>query len=549
MSEFVFDCGCSFPVIGPPTQKFEIPRLKVDFYKIPYTCEATWDIIRTGNTVGVFQLENKLGQDWSKRVSPDNLEHLGAIGAILRPGCLKAITDGKSMTAHYADRKNNREETTSYHPVVDNCLKETHNLLVYQEQAMALAKDVAAFSLEEADNLRKAMGKKLASEMAKVKTMFKEKGLQAGILTETQLDEVFGWIQESQRYSFNKSHSIEYGLVSYWTAFAKAHGTQAFYTAWLKESVGQQDGEKDVIKLTANAMTQKIKVNTPTILTIKDNFYTDGEQIYFGLINIKGVGASVVKKLHEAIQKAESELGIPLAQMTWIQFLVYVSGSINSKALLAMIMAGALDHFKLSRTQMKYEYEKFLVINDNELQQIKDKATFYNQPLLDFLRPFCMTRKNGGVVANERRLATFADIIKTLEKPPFDLKDSPNKILENERRLLGVALTYNVGDSISNGAVNCSCYEFAEGKPLDAFVLGVEILDVRPYNIKRGKQIGKQMYYLDVSDGTTNMPNCTVFPDTFDEYGSLITKGNRVLLFGKRDSKFNSFNVQKVMQA
>jgi len=205
MNEFKFDCGCSFPILGPATQKFDIPRLKIDFYNIKYTCEATWDIIRTGNTVGVFQLETKLGQDWSKRVSPDNLEHLGAIGAILRPGCLKAITDGKSMTAHYADCKNHREEVKLYHPIVDECLKETYNLLVYQEQAMALAKEVAAFSLEEADNLRKAMGKKLASEMAKVKTMFKEKGLQAAILTEAQLDEVFGWIQESQRYSFNKS--------------------------------------------------------------------------------------------------------------------------------------------------------------------------------------------------------------------------------------------------------------------------------------------------------------------------------------------------------
>jgi len=347
----------------------------------------------------------------------------------------------------------------------------------------------------------------------------------------------------------SNSHSIEYGLVSYWTAFAKAHGSHAFYTAWLKESIGQQDGEKDVIKLTANAMTQKVKINTPTILTNKDNFYTDGKEIWFGLINIKGVGASVVRKLHEASKKAEEEIGVSLKDMSWIQFLVYVSGSINSKAMLAMIMAGALDHLKMSRTQMKYEYEKFLVINDNELGLIKSKATNYNMALVEFLRPFCKTRKNGGVVANERRLGTFEDIIKTLDKPPFDLADSPNKILENERRLLGVALTYNVGDSIANDAVNCSCYEFAEGKPLDSFVLGVEILDVRPYNIKRGKQTGKQMYYLDVSDGTTNMPNCTVFPDTFDEYGSLITKGNRVLLFGKRDSKFNSFNVQKVIQA
>jgi hypothetical protein len=205
MTNYTFPCGCSFPIIGEAKHKFEIPRLKIDLYNIPYACEAAWDIIRTGNTTGIFQVETPLGQSWSKKVSPDNLEHIGAIGAILRPGCLRSITDGKSMTAHYADRKNDREEVKSYHPIVDACLRETYNLLVYQEQAMAIAVAVAAFSLEEADNLRKAMGKKLASEMAKVKLKFFEKAKIAAILNDAQIEEVFGWIQESQRYSFNKS--------------------------------------------------------------------------------------------------------------------------------------------------------------------------------------------------------------------------------------------------------------------------------------------------------------------------------------------------------
>lgn len=548
MHSYAFPCGCSFPIIGEAKYNFQIPRLKIDLYKISYTCEAAWDIIRTGNTVGVFQVETNLGQSWSKKISPDKIEHLSAIGAVLRPGCLRAITNGKSMTARYADRKNNREEVTSYHPVVDECLKETYNLLVYQEQAMALAVKVAGFSLEEADNLRKAIGKKLASEMAKVKTMFYEKAKIVNILTDSQIEEVFGWIQESQKYSFNASHSLCYSLISYWTAFAKAHGPEAFYTAWLQKSIGQQDGEEDIVKLSNNAMNQNIPIKPPTILKEKDNFYTNGQEIVFGLVNIKGVGSSVVKKLHEALRKAEGELGISFSQMNWLQFLMYVSPSVNSKAMIAMIMAGALDCFKLSRTQMKYEYEKFSIINDNELQQLKSKTKGFNQTLIEVLRLYSTTRKQGGVVANERRLTTFLEIVKTIENPPFSLYDNMNKVLENEKRLLGVALTYNVGDSINNDAVNCSCLQFIEGKPLQEFILGVEILDVRPYNMK-GKNLGRQMYFVEVSDGSQNL-TCTIFPDQFDQYGSLVTKGNRVLFFGKRDAKYSSsLTVQKVVQA
>ena len=204
MEKFKFDCGCEFDIIGPAKHKFTIPRLKIDLYNLREDCPKTWELVKSGKTQGVFQVESQLGQTWSKKVSPDNIDELGAIGALVRPGCLKSISEGKSLTEHYADRRNGREAVKSFHPVVDECLKNTYNVMVYQEDAIRLASTIAGFTLEEADQLRKAIGKKIASEMSKLKTLFLEKALALGIVSKEQAEEVFDWIEKSQRYSFNK---------------------------------------------------------------------------------------------------------------------------------------------------------------------------------------------------------------------------------------------------------------------------------------------------------------------------------------------------------
>jgi DNA polymerase-3 subunit alpha len=254
-----FDCGCEFPIVGPAKPGFTIPRLSIDFLNLPYSCPKTWELAALGKTIGCFQIESPLGRQITKKVKPTTIEHVGAITSIMRPGVLKAFVDNKSMTDHYADRKNGLEPIKEYHPAVDKCLEETFSILVYQEQAIRLAKEIAGFTLEEADSLRKAMGKKIASEMAKVKAMFITKAKEVGILTEQQIDEVFGWIQESQRYSFNHSHAVGYGLLGFMTMYIKAHFPTMFYTSWLKDSIEQADGEDDVKNLVADAQSSDIK--------------------------------------------------------------------------------------------------------------------------------------------------------------------------------------------------------------------------------------------------------------------------------------------------
>ena len=136
---------------------------------INYNDEKTWQLFSEGKTKGIFQLESNLGKSWSKKVAPTNIEELSALIAIIRPGTLKAYVDGKSMTQHYVDRKHGREEVTYLHPSLEEILKPTYGVLVYQEQSMRIAQKIAGFNLQDADLLRKAIGKKKADVMNQVK--------------------------------------------------------------------------------------------------------------------------------------------------------------------------------------------------------------------------------------------------------------------------------------------------------------------------------------------------------------------------------------------
>jgi len=202
MKYFTYACGCKFPITE------ENGVTKIDFQprieNISLECQRTWDLISDGNTKGVFQLESRLGKQTAKRLKPENIEQLSALIAIVRPGCLEAVRDGKSVTNHYIDRKNGEESVSYFHPALEPILNSTFGELVYQEQAMEIAKVIGGFDLQEADNLRKAIGKKKPEEMAKLKKKFIKGATKLKIVTKEEAEEIFGWIEKSQRYSFNK---------------------------------------------------------------------------------------------------------------------------------------------------------------------------------------------------------------------------------------------------------------------------------------------------------------------------------------------------------
>ena len=201
--KFEYPCGCQFAL----TQKENIRHITFDsnINNMQLECSRTWDLISEGNTKGCFQLESRLGRSMAKKLKPSNIEELSALISIMRPGCLEAVRDNKTVSNHYIDKKNGLESVDYFHPCLEPVLKNTYGEMVYQEQAMEITKVVAGFDLQEADMLRKAIGKKKPEEMAKVKQKFLIGAKEIGIVTDKEAEEIFGWIEKSQRYSFTLS--------------------------------------------------------------------------------------------------------------------------------------------------------------------------------------------------------------------------------------------------------------------------------------------------------------------------------------------------------
>lgn len=243
---YTFPCGCKFEIVG------ELPggelRIKFDPHidKLPLDCERTWNLLCAGNTKGVFQLESQLGKSMSKKLAPRNIEELAALISLMRPGCMEAMIEGKSITNHYIDRKHGREETTFYHPSLEKSLSKTYAVIVFQEQIMEVVKDTAELSPNEQNTLLKGIGKKKQEIVAEMKKLYLEKAKTAKIITDEEANEIFGWIEKSGRYAFNKCLGADT------TVETASRGIISIKDVWPNDYVYSPDGWVRVIETIYN---------------------------------------------------------------------------------------------------------------------------------------------------------------------------------------------------------------------------------------------------------------------------------------------------------
>lgn len=580
-----FNCGCRFEIIGPPWGKSKVPRIRSisDLHNpkhtINFQCPATWELLGKGWTKGVFQLESPLGRQWCKKLKPEHKEHMAALGALLRPGCLRAMdskiickdcrTETKekegehlevcpacgsddfrrirtSMTEHYCKRKNFEEEVELYHPSIDPILGPTYNVLAYQEQSMKIAVACANFNLQEADVLRKAIGKKLPEEMAKVKKLFLEKAKESKIVPIHQAEEIFGWIEKSQRYAFNKSHSASYGETGYACAYNKTHFPLSFYSSWLTFAQEKPDPHAEIAELVNDArITSNIKIRPPDIRFLKDRMHSDGEHIYFGLQDVKGVGESQVKKLHNTL----TELNVDkqkLSRMKWMEFLLTLGNEISSTAMTAFIRSGALSYMKVDRTVMMKDYEIWSNLTKKEQKFIKEARFDINETSFNNMREALsyLIQKKG--YHNEKRGVILAKTLDGLVNLPYILQDTIDYLVYSEEELLGVALTCHITDGILGAMETCTCKDIIKGFR-GYSVLKVTLDEVRPWTCRRGESAGKKMAFIKASDNTCQLDNIVAFPNVYAEYTTLLNDGNIVYLSGKT-SDTGSFVVERVYE-
>lgn len=304
-----------------------------------------YSIMCQGDTAGIFQFEGEGITDLIRKARPSCFEDIVAINALYRPGPMDMIPD-------YLARKHGEKKVVFDFPQLEEILKETYGVIVYQEQVQLVAARIANYSLGEADMLRRAMGKKIAEEMAVQKSRFL-KGAKENNHDLEKAERLFDTMAEFAKYGFNKSHAAAYCVVAAQTAWLKNYYPVEFYAALLSMSMADTD---KIVKYVKDAQTHKIEVVPPHINHSEFKFSVEGDAILFSLGAIKGVGQGAVESIVAARQRLPQQRFETLNQF----FEEVDLKKVNKKTLEALIKAGAMDGFGYNRNELLTGFSKFI---------------------------------------------------------------------------------------------------------------------------------------------------------------------------------------------
>ncbi len=346
--------------------KNEIPEFSLK--EIPLDDFKTFQQLSRGNAVGVFQLESNGMSSVLKQLQPDKFEEIIAVVALFRPGPMDNIPS-------FCNRKHGREEIQYIHPMLKDVLRETYGIIVYQEQVMQIAQVLSNYSLGEADLLRRAMGKKIQSEMDDQKNRFIQGALKNSI-NEKEASKIFDLVDKFAGYGFNKSHAAGYALISYQTAYLKANFPHEFMTATLNFSIDRTD---KIISLKQELEKLEISFLKPDINFSEEKFtiekHNEKKSIRFGLSAVKGVGAKSIKSVVSDRENNGKFKSV-------IDFLKRVDGEvINKRQLEKLIQSGSLDSVDQNRSKLFYNVPQFVNLFGSNNSQINQNLLFEEQEI------------------------------------------------------------------------------------------------------------------------------------------------------------------------
>jgi DNA polymerase III subunit alpha len=309
--------------------------VELDLDHIPEDDPATFDLFSRGDTVGVFQFESSGMQDWLRKLRPTSISDLVAMNALYRPGPME-------MIGEFIARKHGQQALSYTHPKLEPILKETYGVMVYQEQVMKIASEIAGFSLAKADLMRRAMGKKDQKLMGDMKREFVEgaERLQVGKKTG---GEIFDLIEKFAKYGFNKSHSVAYSVIAYQTGYLKAHYPAEFMTANLSSETGNID---KIVKFIDDCRRRGLSVLPPDVNESGKDFRVVSDGIRFGLCAIRNVGESAAESIIAAREEGGGFENIfDFARRVDLRL-------VNKKCLESLVVAGACDSLPGHRAQL-----------------------------------------------------------------------------------------------------------------------------------------------------------------------------------------------------
>ena len=441
--------------------------------------EKTFKLFAEGKMTGVFQLESRVAQSTSRSLKPKRFEDIVALVALIRPGPL-----GAGMHNEFADRANNRKEIEYLHNDLESILNETYGVILYQEQVMQIAEKIAGFNLQEADNLRVAMGKKIPKVMEEQRKKFTD-GAVSNNYSEQFAIELFDQIAYFAGYGFNKSHSVPYALLAYQTAYLKANYPAEYIAACL--TAVKRDKDRTAIFL-SEARDMGVKVSTPDINLSSSDFTVNDNEILFGLSAVRNVGDITADKI---VLERESNGDFESIE----DFLSRIdSRSLNKRGVEALIQGGGLDKFGLTRKGM-FDSTIELIENAKELKANKEN----NQ---------------GSLFEMEDSNSTTININNT----EWDKKE----LLEREREMLGFFVSEDPLEGYGEVLKSESTHSIIELQSLeDEEEINVTISGLISNVQKRVSRRGNPWIQFDIQD-LTGSSGVLLFNKLVDKYNASI---------------------------
>jgi DNA polymerase III subunit alpha len=482
--------------------------VRVDPDDLPLNDEGTYALLARGDLEGIFQLESSGMRQIVRDLKPSSLEDISSILALYRPGPLDA-----GLIPKFINRKHGREAIDVAHEKLEPILKETYGIMVYQEQIMKIAQDLAGYSLGEADLLRRAMGKKKKSEMEKHQSIFVSGATERGVDPRVA-EALFEQMVLFAEYCFNKSHSTAYGAVTYQTAYLKAHYPVAYMAALLTVNAG--DSAK-VQRYIANCNAMGIEVMPPDVNASGIDFTPVGDRILFGLSAVRNLGDGAIRQLIEC-RLADG----PFASLA--ELCDRIPGQqLNRRAMEALIHSGALDALEPRANRAQLMADLDLVI-DWASSRAKDRASGQGN-LFDL---FAGAADSDPTEAGATDLSTAPKAAAVPDYPPteklrlekelvgFYLSDHPLKQLARQVKLLSPVALGNLE-------------EMADKAKVSAVVMVPELRQVTTRK-------GDRMAVLQLED-LTGSCEAVVFPKSYARLADHLMVDARLLVWASVDRR------------
>jgi len=478
-------------------------EVALDITAIPLDSTTTFDLLKACHTTAVFQLESRGMKDLIKRLQPDCFEDIVALVALFRPGPLQS-----GMVEDFIDRKHGRAKVEYPHPDLLPILKPTYGVILYQEQVMQIAQVLANYTLGGADLLRRAMGKKKPEEMAKQRAVFTKGALERGVKPDTA-EYIFDLMEKFAGYGFNKSHSVAYALISYQTAWLKAHYPSAFMAAVLSSDMDNTD---KVVVFVEECRRMGLVLVPPSVNASEFRFTVDEQnRIIYGLGAIKGVGEAAIEGMLEERRRGPFQDLFDLCRRVDLH-------KVNRRALEALLRAGAFDCLGCNRaTLMAQLPEALRLAEQNSHNDAAGQNDLFGLPAASVPAQTAVALTEFPDWDEEQRLAGEKETL------GLYLTGHPITRVEAELNRFISARLADIGTE-GDGVPETRRFGRAAEKPvvIAGLVVGIRI---------RHANRGGRMAFVTLDDRTARM-EIRVFPEVYEQYRHIIANDNVLVVQG-----------------